>query len=90
VAGHFAVVAQQLVIALHDAPGSDADADHSSCPLLTLQEQGIAHLLGDACLPRSGGSTTMATLSKCVNKFAPTEDCDSLARPRDLSSFSIL
>jgi len=49
VAGHLAVVAQQLVIALHDAPGGNADADHSSCPLLTLQEQGVAHLLGHAC-----------------------------------------
>lgn len=48
VAGHLTIVTQQLMIALHNAPGRNADADHTSCSLLPLQQQSVAHLLSDA------------------------------------------
>lgn len=69
VAGHLAVVAKQLVISLDDAPGSDADADHSSCPLLTLEEQSVAHLLGDSCgAQKYHGMRTMTANVERVGK----------------------
>lgn len=48
VAGHLTIVAKKLMIALDNAPGRNADTDHASGALLSLQEQRIANLLGNA------------------------------------------
>lgn len=47
-AGHLTIVAKKLMIALDNAPGRNADTDHASGALLSLQEQRIANLLGNA------------------------------------------
>lgn len=69
-AGHLTIVAKKLMIALDNAPGRNADTDHASGALLSLQEQRIANLLGNAWKQSEKNKKQKYTVTMAV-KVAP-------------------